>query len=939
MPDNEETETTEPIEEAVITAPIAREADETYAEYVNRLADIGVIKEEDIDRLLALPEPEFEPPPEPPPIAVPPVEVLPVEVKPRIKEAREAGTLPEGFDEYPQELKDAFAVSDYAYNVAVEAYNREMEVQRQAIYDAAHALDVVKDEYGRYDLQKAFDMGLGTKVYEAKALGLFTDEDIVAAQFGAIEARIKAKEAEAIAEKIAKQEQTIADIEQTAPGVMTTKEVTRTIDGVTTTTTVASVVLEEALLAGVSEATLIEAGFGLADITKAKEFVETHTLLPDGWMPNDAIAEVREQSEYGYNILVGQGIDAYNTAISDALAEMAEYERPTGYRLKPAVAAGVEKTTLSLLFPKEAVDDAWKVKRVPIEKVPEVEAKPVSGLPPTLMALPAVGAVTAVPTAGIGPAIVVAVLGGAAVWYTVWGKEIDWGAMWDDITDTFKKETGREPTKTEVAELETTAASIIGATAIPVVGMPQRVALKAAEEPVTLPPFPAIPLDIKPPPFPIIEPILWKPTVVPEVTVTKVGEVPIYEAPPPKPGVIPEVVMPKIVMAQVAVAEADDEIKTIIKPKVLTPSELDAIWNVPLDKKAQALVALDAAVQDAYTAGEIDDDTLRVYYQAKTNYLTKKGLLDASMKAYIGGMEPELVSDVQNLIALALSLVLSNLQEQANQAAIEAYNQAITQGLTETQAQTIAQTAAQQAIETATQTAIQQAIQTATQTAIQTATQTLTKTAAQTATKTLTSSATQTTVQTMVNTAVKTATATITQTAVATVTGIFPIIPPPKVEDKEKKKEVEAGSIAWKMGMFWKYIPPPWDMDKPITLPRGVAPERAKVDGRTPQETIQMIGTSRAVVPESISIDLGIIDAFITGRGRNIEFRGKGLETDVGERLPSPTRGMSVDGAYPGMPVSSGEVRKPSIRTKKPKRKPRRNERDFSDILEVRGEI
>jgi len=124
--------------------------------------------------------------------------------------------------------------------------------------------------------------------------------------------------------------------------------------------------------------------------------------------------------------------------------------------------------------------------------------------------------------------------------------------------------------------------------------------------------------------------------------------------------------------------------------------------------------------------------------------------------------------------------------------------------------------------------------------------------------------------------------------------------------------------------MYWRYIPPPYDMDKPLTMPRGVAPKGARVGGRTPQETIQMIGRSTARVPESISIDLGIVDAFITNRGRNIEFRGKGELTDVGERIPLTTQGMSVDGAYPGMPVADQGISRPKISKKKPSKKGKR---------------
>ena len=85
-----------------------------------------------------------------------------------------------------------------------------------------------------------------------------------------------------------------------------------------------------------------------------------------------------------------------------------------------------------------------------------------------------------------------------------------------------------------------------------------------------------------------------------------------------------------------------------------------------------------------------------------------------------------------------------------------------------------------------------------------------------------------------------------------------------------------------------------------------------------------MIGKTTAIVPESISVDLGIVDAFITNRGRNIEFRGKGEETDVGERLPSTTQGMSVDGAYPGMPIADQGISHPKISKKKSKRKGKR---------------
>jgi hypothetical protein len=109
---------------------------------------------------------------------------------------------------------------------------------------------------------------------------------------------------------------------------------------------------------------------------------------------------------------------------------------------------------------------------------------------------------------------------------------------------------------------------------------------------------------------------------------------------------------------------------------------------------------------------------------------------------------------------------------------------------------------------------------------------------------------------------------------------------------------VPQGSIAWRQGIFWKYIPPPFTQDKPITLPKGRTPIGAKfTDLRTPEQTIQMIGESRARVPDRISVDKGVVDIFIKDGGKSIEFAGKGLTTNVGERIDDPAKGMSVPSA------------------------------------------
>ena len=109
----------------------------------------------------------------------------------------------------------------------------------------------------------------------------------------------------------------------------------------------------------------------------------------------------------------------------------------------------------------------------------------------------------------------------------------------------------------------------------------------------------------------------------------------------------------------------------------------------------------------------------------------------------------------------------------------------------------------------------------------------------------------------------------------------------------EKRYKLPKGSWTWKQGLFWKYIPPPWTQDKPITLDHP--PVGAKHLGeKTPEKTIQMIGKPRAKVPKDASIDLGVVDIKISDYGKRIEFVGKGLETVVGHSLTSPTKGMSV---------------------------------------------
>ena len=111
----------------------------------------------------------------------------------------------------------------------------------------------------------------------------------------------------------------------------------------------------------------------------------------------------------------------------------------------------------------------------------------------------------------------------------------------------------------------------------------------------------------------------------------------------------------------------------------------------------------------------------------------------------------------------------------------------------------------------------------------------------------------------------------------------------------KKYYKIPRGSIAWDQGLFWKYIPPPWRQEKPISL--RYPPLGARfIGGKTPAKTIQMIGKPKAKVPKSVSIDLGVVDIQIDNYGRTISYTGKGLETVVGHSISGATRGMSIPG-------------------------------------------
>lgn len=250
-----------------------------------------------------------------------------------------------------------------------------------------------------------------------------------------------------------------------------------------------------------------------------------------------------------------------------------------------------------------------------------------------------------------------------------------------------------------------------------------------------------------------------------------------------------------------------------------------------------------------------------------------------------------------------------------------------------------------QAIDTGNLTQAQQLAQIETETAIQTSTitQQATELARELAQQQMTQQQIQTQVQTQVQQQVSNITNTKVQENVQTrlsqiisnmTPPVLPNIPLPRlpysvstVGETVTKIALMSGVIAFKMGALWKYYPPPYTSKKLYTLGKGQIPEGAVIGkSNRPEDTIQVIGTPPVRIPESISIDLGVVDIEIYNYGRNIRFAGSGEDTMVGTSIYSPTQGLSIPS------IGLRTVRTP----RKPKHK-RRGKYDFSDIISMKG--
>ena len=178
------------------------------------------------------------------------------------------------------------------------------------------------------------------------------------------------------------------------------------------------------------------------------------------------------------------------------------------------------------------------------------------------------------------------------------------------------------------------------------------------------------------------------------------------------------------------------------------------------------------------------------------------------------------------------------------------------------------------------------------------ATQTAAQAAAQAAAQTHLASITNTAVQSMtaahVASAVKSAVKAATATATARIRRI------PKLRKKEKTREDDrelypAGTVVWNQGKLgrgyeYKIIPPPYDLTKPISSTKP--PKGMKRTVGTPQQTLTFL---KGKVPfKDVAFDLGVVDGFIDVKRKTITFTGGGLKTNVGKRMPQPTKGITL---------------------------------------------
>jgi len=127
--------------------------------------------------------------------------------------------------------------------------------------------------------------------------------------------------------------------------------------------------------------------------------------------------------------------------------------------------------------------------------------------------------------------------------------------------------------------------------------------------------------------------------------------------------------------------------------------------------------------------------------------------------------------------------------------------------------------------------------------------------------------------------------------------------PPPLPRGRPPKKkeldEIPPGTIAWRQGLFWKLLPPPYRQKDLRTLKSAPAGAyKFAVGEDSAYKTIQVLGGMPARDVKDIDIGIALVD--ITRKGRDVTARFKRDVEDV-------YKGKTVTEKIPRLPISKGK--------------------------------
>jgi len=384
----------------------------------------------------------------------------------------------------------------------------------------------------------------------------------------------------------------------------------------------------KALIDGVPEKTLKQAGYSKSQVATAKEIVPIYH---------------EKASLYDQSL---KTMEPYKLTYTEK--QLAEFDK-LGMRPPEISAYNVRDALLSwkvpleqmyLLFGKSEVEALREHVR-PSPKPYEKKAKPAKKAGPEDFMVAAAPVVIAEPTP-IGELALIIVMGG-------------WAAY-----SAFKASQGQRvnpAVKKAVEGIETKKKR--GITPKDIMQLMPTLMLPEGAKLGQIPPFTPSKVKTDIPPF-IARKIEAK---VPAMVPPKIK----LEVPPTKPAAIkPAVILPGakpmtreardlILKATAPVADAEEELLITISPKITPPSELGKNVPATTSEKGKALVALDDAVAEALQKGQITDKEHKAYQAARERYVTRKGQLDAAIQSYIGGMTPP-VAGIPPEVVSAISM-------------------------------------------------------------------------------------------------------------------------------------------------------------------------------------------------------------------------------------------------------------------------------------------